>query len=121
MDTDTPVMGICLGNQLMARAAGADTYKLKYGHRSHNQPVMQPGQSRCYITSQNHGFAIDDKTLPIDWEPLFVNVNDGTNEGIRHKTKPFFSAQFHPEASSGPVDTEYLFDKFIENMEKGNK
>ena len=65
--------------------------------------------------------AIDDKTLPIDWEPLFVNVNDGTNEGIRHKTKPFFSAQFHPEASSGPVDTEYLFDKFIENMEKGNK
>ena len=97
------------------------TYKLKYGHRSHNQPVMQPGSNRCYITSQNHGFAIDDKTLPIDWEPLFVNVNDGTNEGIRHKTKPFFSAQFHPEASSGPVDTEYLFDKFIENMEKGNK
>ena len=105
----------------MARAAGAVTYKLKYGHLSHNQPVMQPGSNRCYITSQNHGFAIDDKTLPIDWEPLFVNVNDGTNEGIRHKTKPFFSAQFHPEASSGPVDTEYLFDKFIENMEKGNK
>ena len=120
-ESDIPVFAICLGHQLMALATGANTYKLKYGHRSHNQPVMQPGSNRCYITSQNHGFAIDDKTLPIDWEPLFVNVNDGTNEGIRHKTKPFFSAQFHPEASSGPVDTEYLFDKFIENMEKGNK
>ena len=115
---DTPIMGICLGNQLMARAAGAETYKMKYGHRSHNQPVMQPGTNRCFITSQNHGFAIDDKTLPADWEPLFVNVNDGTNEGIRHKTKPFFSAQFHPEASSGPVDTEFLFDWFIENMKQ---
>ena len=82
---------------------------------------MQPGSNRCYITSQNHGFAIDDKTLPIDWEPLFVNVNDGTNEGIRHKTKPFFSAQFHPEASSGPVVTEYLFDKFKKKKKKGNK
>ena len=118
LDRDIPVMGICLGNQLMARAAGADTYKLKYGHRSHNQPVMAPGGTRCYITSQNHGFAIDDKTLPADWEPLFVNVNDGTNEGIKHRTKPFFSAQFHPEASSGPVDTEYLFDMFIDNIEK---
>lgn len=118
LDGNIPIMGICLGNQLMARAAGAETYKLKYGHRSHNQPVMEPGKNRCYITSQNHGFAIDDKTLPADWEALFINVNDGTNEGIRHKNKPFFSAQFHPEASSGPVDTEYLFDLFIENMEK---
>ena len=103
------------------RAAGASTYKLKYGHRSHNQPVMNPGGTRCYITSQNHGFAIDETTLPSDWEPLFVNVNDGTNEGIRHKKKPFFSAQFHPEASSGPVDTEFLFDDFIKAMEASKK
>ncbi len=121
LEKNIPMMGICLGNQLMARAAGAETYKLKYGHRGHNQPVMEPGKNRCYITSQNHGFAIDDKTLPDDWEPLFVNVNDGTNEGIRHKSKPFFSAQFHPEASSGPVDTEYLFDEFVKNMEKSKK
>lgn len=121
LDGNTPIMGICLGNQLMARAAGAETYKLKYGHRSHNQPVMEPGKNRCYITSQNHGFAIDDRTLPADWEPLFVNVNDGTNEGIRHKSKPFFSAQFHPEACSGPVDTEYLFDEFVRNMKESKK
>lgn len=118
LDKDTPIMGICLGNQLMARAAGAETYKMKYGHRSHNQPVIQPGKNRCYITSQNHGFAIDEKTLPSDWEPLFVNVNDGSNEGIRHKSKPFFSAQFHPEAASGPVDTEFLFDEFIQLMKQ---
>ena len=116
LEGDTPIMGICLGNQIMARAAGAETYKLKYGHRSHNQPVMQPGGNRCYITSQNHGFAIDEKTLPPDWKPLFANVNDGTNEGIRHVSKPFFSAQFHPEAASGPVDTEFLFDEFIDAM-----
>ena len=95
--------------------------ELKYGHRSHNQPVMNPGGTRCYITSQNHGFAIDETTLPADWEPLFVNVNDGTNEGIRHKKKPFFSAQFHPEASSGPVDTEFLFDNFITAMKSSKK
>ncbi len=111
-----PIFGICMGNQLLCRAAGADTYKLKYGHRSHNQPVRQCGTDRCFITSQNHGFAVDTATLEQDWEPMFVNMNDGTNEGIRHKTKPFFSAQFHPEASSGPVDTEFLFDEFISKL-----
>ncbi|MDP1621763.1 MAG: glutamine-hydrolyzing carbamoyl-phosphate synthase small subunit [Bacteroidales bacterium] len=109
-----PVFGICLGNQLLSLAAGGDTYKLKYGHRSHNQPVMQTGTNRCFITSQNHGFATDSHSLGNEWEPMFVNANDGTNEGIRHKARPFFSAQFHPEASSGPTDTDFLFDRFID-------
>ena len=108
-----PCMGICMGNQLLAKAAGAKIYKLKYGHRSHNQPVRQVGTTHCYITSQNHGYAVDATTLGADWEPLFVNMNDGSNEGIRHKTKPWFSAQFHPEACSGPVDAEDLFDKLV--------
>ena len=108
-----PICGICMGNQLLSKAAGATTYKLKYGHRSHNQPVRRVGSDQCFVTSQNHGFAVDSSTLSADWEPLFVNMNDGTNEGIRHKSKPFFSAQFHPEASSGPKDTEFLFDEFI--------
>ncbi|HDR52243.1 MAG TPA: carbamoyl-phosphate synthase (glutamine-hydrolyzing) small subunit [Mariniphaga anaerophila] len=116
INDDKPVMGICLGNQLLARAAGADTYKLKYGHRSHNQPVLLQGTDKYYITSQNHGYAVATETLPSDWEPLFTNVNDNTNEGIRHKTKPFFSTQFHPEASSGPTDTEFLFDDFIQSI-----
>ena len=116
METGKPICGICMGNQLLAKAAGAKTYKLKYGHRSHNQPVRLEGTNTCYVTSQNHGYAVDQSTLPADWEPMFTNKNDGTNEGIRHKEKPYFSAQFHPEASSGPRDTEFIFDKFIEML-----
>jgi carbamoyl-phosphate synthase small subunit len=110
---DKPIFGICLGNQLMGIAAGGSTHKLKYGHRAHNHPVRKVGTDTCYITSQNHGFVLDTDSLAKDWEPLFVNINDNTNEGIRHKSKPFFSTQFHPEASSGPTDTEFLFDEFI--------
>lgn len=117
MQTGKPIFGICMGNQLLSVAGGAKTYKLKYGHRSHNQPVQLVGTQRAFITSQNHGFAVDNKTLSADWEPLFVNMNDGTNEGIRHTTKPWFSAQFHPEAASGPTDTEFLFDVFIKTLE----
>ena len=108
-----PCMGICVGNQLLSKAAGARIYKLKYGHRSHNQPVRKVGTETCFITSQNHGYAVDSSSLPADWEPMFVNMNDGSNEGVRHKKNPWFSAQFHPEACSGPVDTEYMFDDFV--------
>ncbi|MDD4210184.1 MAG: carbamoyl-phosphate synthase (glutamine-hydrolyzing) large subunit [Bacteroidales bacterium] len=114
MQTGKPIFGICMGNQLLAIAGGSSTYKLKYGHRSHNQPVILEGTKRCFITSQNHGYAVNANTLGNEWEVLFSNLNDQTNEGIRHKTKPFFSAQFHPEASSGPTDTDFLFDIFIE-------
>ena len=116
MKKDKPIFGICMGNQLLSRAAGAKTYKLKYGHRSHNQPVRMVGSNKCFVTSQNHGYAVDDSTLDKDWVPYFVNMNDGTNEGIRHRTKPFFSSQFHPEASSGPTDTEFLFDEFLSKL-----
>ncbi|MBP3613176.1 MAG: glutamine-hydrolyzing carbamoyl-phosphate synthase small subunit [Bacteroidaceae bacterium] len=110
---DKPIFGICMGNQLLAKAGGATIYKLKYGHRSHNQPVRMVGSERCFITSQNHGYAVDSSTLSDEWIPLFENMNDGSNEGIRHRNKPWFSVQFHPEAAAGPTDTEFLFDEFI--------
>lgn len=113
-----PICGICMGNQLLSKAAGATIYKLKYGHRGHNQPVRMVGTEKCFITSQNHGYAVDARTLDKDWEELFVNMNDASNEGIRHKESPWFSSQFHPEACSGPVDTEFMFDKFVETLKQ---
>jgi carbamoyl-phosphate synthase small subunit len=121
LDEEKPVFGICLGHQLISLASGAQTYKLKFGHRSHNQPVMQAGTHRAYLTSQNHGFAVDDSTLSGDWKIYFKNLNDNSNEGIRHRHKPVFTTQFHPEASSGPTDTAFLFGTFIEEIEKWKK
>jgi carbamoyl-phosphate synthase small subunit len=118
---DVPVFGICLGHQLLALAAGARTYKLKYGHRSHNQPVMELATRRAYVTSQNHGYAVDTSTLPRDFEPWFVNLNDGTNEGLRHRYRPICSVQFHPEAAAGPNDTKFLFDEFLRMVGSSRK
>ncbi len=111
-----PMFGICLGNQIMALAAGAKTYRLKFGHRGHNQPCQEKTTGHCYITSQNHGYAIKEKSLPKDWFVSFKNLNDGSVEGIQHKTKPFFSVQFHPEACPGPTDTEWLFERFYKTL-----
>lgn len=113
---DKPVMGICLGNQILALAAGARTYKLPYGHRGLNQPVQDLLTRRSFITSQNHGYAVDDQSLPPGWETWFVNINDGTNEGIRCRHAPFRGVQFHPEAAPGPTDTAWLFDDFINQI-----
>ena len=113
---DKPIFGVCLGNQLLALASGAKTQKLPYGHRSQNQPCTDLTTNRCYITTQNHGFHVVGKSLPRAWKEWFVNANDGTNEGIRHTTKPFRSVQFHPEAHPGPTDTGWLFDDFVKML-----
>ena len=121
MEYEIPSFGICFGNQILALAAGAETYKLKYGHRSQNQPCLLEGTKKCFITSQNHGFAVDEKTLPKKWKSWFRNLNDGTNEGIKHDSKPFMSVQFHPEARPGPTDTGFLFDEFVKVAKEGKK
>ncbi len=114
MELGIPILGVCMGNQVMGLAAGAETYKLRFGHRGQNQPCMDQETGKCHITSQNHGFAIDGRTLPRGWREWFVNINDQTNEGIFHEKKPFMSVQFHPEASPGPVDTAFIFSRFME-------
>lgn len=113
-----PTLGICLGNQILALSAGANTYKLKYGHRGQNQPVVDEQTKHCFVTTQNHGFAVDVQTLPYGWIPWFTNLNDGTNEGIKHSKLPFFSTQFHPEACPGPTDTEWVLNFFINEAKK---
>jgi len=113
LKTNIPILGICLGNQLLALAAGGDTYKLKFGHRGQNQPCCDNQSRKCYITSQNHGYAVQPKSLSNDWGVWFYNNNDQTVEGIKHKSKPFMAAQFHPEANPGPTDTKFIFDDFV--------
>lgn len=113
-----PLFGICLGNQILSLSVGAKTYKMKYGHRSLNQPCLDVIKDRALITSQNHGYAVDEKTIPDNYELWFQNLNDGTSEGIRHKTKPLSSVQFHPEACAGPEDSNYLFDEFLQSCKK---
>ena len=113
-----PIMGICMGHQLLALASGARTIKLKYGNRAHNIPALDLTSGKCHITSQNHGYAVDATTLPEDWREYFTNLNDQSNEGMIHNSRPIFSAQFHPEAKGGPLDSAYLFDKYIDSVQK---
>jgi len=121
VELNIPTLGICLGNQLLALALGGDTYKLKYGHRSQNQPCVDENTGRCYITSQNHGYSVKVETLPdTGLEPWFTNVNDHTNEGLIHSKYKALAVQFHPENHPGPVDTEYVFDIFVKYMEEYN-
>ncbi|MFW3146167.1 MAG: glutamine-hydrolyzing carbamoyl-phosphate synthase small subunit [Thermoplasmatota archaeon] len=119
MEKHLPIGGICLGSQLMALAAGADTYKLPFGHRSQNQPCREVGTDHCVITSQNHGFAVEESTLPKDWKVWFRNLNDNTVEGIIHRELPFLSVQFHPEANPGPTDPNVFFERFLEVVRNG--
>jgi carbamoyl-phosphate synthase small subunit len=119
MDRGIPTAGICLGCQIIALSAGGRTFKLPFGHRSHNQPCQEVGTEHCVVTSQNHGYAIDDSSLPEGWEIWYRNLNDGTVEGIKHSTKPFMAVQFHPEASPGPTDPGGLFDMFLEVVKNG--
>lgn len=121
LSKDYPIFGICLGHQLLALASGASSYKLKFGHRSHNQPVLQHGTNKAFLTSQNHGYAIATETIPQGWEPYFTNLNDNSNEGMRHESMPWFTTQFHPEASSGPTDTAFLFSHFIQAIQSCKK
>ena len=116
MKLEKPMFGICLGSQIMALAAGANTYKLKYGHRGHNQPCLETSTQKGFITSQNHGYAINEHSLPQDWKVSFKNLNDGSVEGIEHRSKPFSSVQFHPEACPGPTDTNWLFERFYNSL-----
>lgn len=116
MQNNKPIFGICLGAQIMSLAIGASTYKLPFGHRAQNHPCLHVPTQKCYLTSQNHGYAIKEDTLPQDWQVMFRHLNDDTVQGIEHKDKPFFAVQFHPEAAPGPVDTQWLFQKFIDSL-----
>ena len=119
MDTSQiPIFGICLGHQLLAIAIGAATTKMKYGNRAHNIPALDLSTGKCHITSQNHGYAVDPTTLPSDFKEYFTNLNDGSNEGLMHKSRPIFSTQFHPEAKGGPLDSSYLFDAYVANVKQ---
>ncbi|GMM32801.1 carbamoyl-phosphate synthase (glutamine-hydrolyzing) [Saccharomycopsis crataegensis] len=115
---DGPIFGICLGHQLLALAAGGKTIKMKYGNRAHNIPALDLTTGKCHITSQNHGYAVDATTLPAEFKPYFINLNDESNEGMIHVSKPIFSTQFHPEAKGGPLDSSFLFDKYFEDIDR---